>query len=119
MNGFARQSLFFRQVHHPGDPRKRHWFPPTDAHRGRIGFQFSASEYLHLEAVVGAWPAWVQQEEQRLLRMIRDTDLTLREITPKLGRTEAAVRAGLTIIRKRLAEGARIACYASRRFVYL
>ncbi|MCC8979632.1 sigma factor-like helix-turn-helix DNA-binding protein [Bradyrhizobium acaciae] len=50
-------------------------------------------------------PAWMEEEEQRLLRMIRETGLTQREIAQKLGRTEAAVSARLTIIRKRLAEG--------------
>ncbi|WP_375167158.1 hypothetical protein [Bradyrhizobium brasilense] len=37
--------------------------------------------------------------------MIRETELTQREIAQKLGRTEAAVSARLTIMRKRLAAG--------------
>lgn len=50
-------------------------------------------------------PAWSQQDEQRLLQLIRETGLTQREIAQKLGRTEAAVSARLTIIRRRLSEG--------------
>ncbi|MCP1913442.1 MULTISPECIES: sigma factor-like helix-turn-helix DNA-binding protein [Bradyrhizobium] len=50
-------------------------------------------------------PAWAEEEEQRLLQMIRETELTQREIAQKLGRTEAAVSARLTIMRKRLAAG--------------
>ncbi|MBR0874821.1 hypothetical protein JQ633_31005 [Bradyrhizobium tropiciagri] len=49
-------------------------------------------------------PAWSQEDEQRLLRMVRETALTQREIAQKLGRTEAAVSARLTIMRRRLAE---------------
>ncbi|WP_420965858.1 hypothetical protein [Bradyrhizobium sp. B120] len=49
-------------------------------------------------------PAWLQEEEERLMRMIRETELSQREIAQKLGRTEAAVSARLTIIRKRVAE---------------
>ena len=59
-------------------------------------------ERNNLESIL---PAWVEEEEQRLLRMIRETDLTQREIAQKLGRTEAAVSARLTIIRRRLAAG--------------
>lgn len=50
-------------------------------------------------------PAWAEEEEQLLLRMMRETELTQREIAQKLGRTEAAVSARLTIIRKRPAAG--------------
>ena len=44
---------------------------------------------------------WTAEEEQRLLQMLRDNKLTQREIAGRLGRTEAAVSARLTIIRKR------------------
>ncbi|WP_338697679.1 SANT/Myb-like DNA-binding domain-containing protein [Bradyrhizobium sp. 26S5] len=50
-------------------------------------------------------PAWSQEDEERLLQMVRDTGLTQREIAQKIGRTEAAVSARLTIIRKRAAQG--------------
>lgn len=49
-------------------------------------------------------PAWSQEDEQRLLQLLRSTNLTQREIAYKLGRTEAAVSARLTIIRRRSAE---------------
>ncbi|QPF88434.1 hypothetical protein IC762_30475 [Bradyrhizobium genosp. L] len=47
---------------------------------------------------------WSAEEEQRLLQLIRETGLTLREIAQKLGRTEAAVSGRLTVLRKRTAE---------------
>jgi transcriptional regulator len=50
-------------------------------------------------------PAWSQEDEERLLQMVRDTGLTQREIAQKIGRTEAAVSARLTIIRKHAAQG--------------
>ncbi|MCP1835312.1 transcriptional regulator [Bradyrhizobium sp. USDA 4532] len=51
--------------------------------------------------------SWSAEEEQELLRLIRETALTQREIAQKLGRTEAAVSARLTIIRKRTTGGIR------------
>lgn len=50
--------------------------------------------------------SWSPDEEQKLLRLIRETRRTQREIAQKLGRTEAAVSARLTIIRRRIAENA-------------
>ncbi|WP_076858710.1 sigma factor-like helix-turn-helix DNA-binding protein [Bradyrhizobium mercantei] len=50
-------------------------------------------------------PAWSSEEEQLLLQLLRETELTQREIAQKLGRTEAAVSSRLTVIRKRDAEG--------------
>ncbi len=49
-------------------------------------------------------PAWSAEEEQKLLQLIRETALTQREIAQKIGRTEAAVVARLTIIRRRSTE---------------
>ncbi|WP_420965448.1 winged helix-turn-helix transcriptional regulator [Bradyrhizobium sp. B120] len=51
-------------------------------------------------------PAWSAEEEQRLLQLIREGRLTQREIAQKIGRTEAALSARLTIIRKRIATDA-------------
>ncbi|MGY3527727.1 SANT/Myb-like DNA-binding domain-containing protein [Bradyrhizobium sp. USDA 4452] len=48
--------------------------------------------------------SWSAEEEQQLLQLIRETGLTQREIAHKMGRTEAAVSARLTIIRKRVVE---------------
>lgn len=48
---------------------------------------------------------WTAEEEEHLLQMLRATKLTQREIAGKLGRTEAAVSARLTIIRKRAKDG--------------
>lgn len=49
-------------------------------------------------------PVWPREDEERLLWMVRETELTQREIAQKLGRSEAAVSARLAIIRKRVAE---------------
>ncbi|WP_371817856.1 sigma factor-like helix-turn-helix DNA-binding protein [Bradyrhizobium sp. CCBAU 53421] len=38
-----------------------------------------------------AMPVWSHEDEQRLLQLARETDLTQREIGQKLGRSEAAV----------------------------
>ncbi|MHC2333427.1 DNA-binding NarL/FixJ family response regulator [Bradyrhizobium sp. USDA 4454] len=48
--------------------------------------------------------SWSSEEEQRLLRLIRETGMTRREIAQKLGRTEASVVGRLGAIRKRMAE---------------
>ncbi|QHP66027.1 HTH domain-containing protein (plasmid) [Bradyrhizobium sp. LCT2] len=50
--------------------------------------------------------SWSSEEEQQLLQLLRETSLTQREIAQKLGRTEAAVSARLTIARKRGVDGA-------------
>lgn len=50
---------------------------------------------------------WSEDDEQLLLRMLRETSLTQREVAQKLGRTEAAVSTRLTIIRKRSRRGNR------------
>ncbi|MGY3443018.1 SANT/Myb-like DNA-binding domain-containing protein [Bradyrhizobium sp. USDA 4473] len=49
--------------------------------------------------------SWSAEEEHRLLQLIRKTGLTQREIAQKLGRTEAAVVARLTIVKRRASAG--------------
>ncbi|NEU99757.1 hypothetical protein FNJ47_29050 [Bradyrhizobium sp. UFLA 03-164] len=50
---------------------------------------------------------WSDEDEQRLLQMIRETAMTQRDIAHVLGRTEAAVSSRLSIIRKRGSSAAR------------
>jgi len=47
--------------------------------------------------------AWSEEDEQRLLRLLREANLTPRLIAQKLGRTEASVNSRLILIRKRTA----------------
>ncbi|MGY3447123.1 hypothetical protein [Bradyrhizobium sp. USDA 4473] len=54
--------------------------------------------------------SWSAKEEQKLLQLNRETSLTQREIAQKIGRTEAAVVARLSGLRKRVAEEKRSAC---------
>ncbi|PDT74104.1 hypothetical protein CO675_26910 [Bradyrhizobium sp. C9] len=61
-------------------------------------------------------PAWSQEDEQRLLQLVRETGLSQREIAQKIGRSEASIQARLIYLRKRVTEtGKTSACDQTAR----